>query len=203
MNQLEKLEKWTNAQLDAMYVARSEPSTEDIAAMGGKLSPEGLAEVGGERRAQKLRDIGEKKRREEERETSKWLGARLARGRIIQALDNDDRDAALAIAGSDSELLRFALRYKRGRGRAKGERRPRDLAASERYILDELLGEIALVVDIWKWRWPQKVKARKDTARAIVIRRFIKEQKAGRYDEEELGRKLNSWAKNAARRRAS
>ena len=177
---------------------RTGPSAADIAAIGGKLSAKGLAAVGGQAAARKLH--------QEEIARTEQLGKRFVSEAIANA---SDRKTALILAATpDPTWLRLVTGYKRPPGRAKGEPRPSDLPATERSVLDQLSRQVAWVHQLWQPHG-KKVKAAKDTAQAIVIRRFICLCKGvDTFDDmafaaaaTTLKRKLDTWDSNATRRR--
>jgi hypothetical protein len=104
---------WMNKQLDELY----EPTPDDIWREVQMVNDEAYVKA-----------------------TMTVLGRRLMRRRVVIAAQDRDFNALNRLTADDPELRNLAFRLlarKRGRGRAKGERRPSDLMPVERVVLQD------------------------------------------------------------------
>jgi hypothetical protein len=142
-----KLKEWTIHQLDLLDRAEQE-------ALEASVDPADLI-------------LTEKEMKALERD----INLRLARGRIASAVKENDRARVLRIAGDDPELLRYALRLAltpRGRGRARGEKRPGDISDVRKEVLRYAAADVRRIRTLWTQHFNGRWK-RKEAPTAIAI----------------------------------
>jgi hypothetical protein len=103
----------------------------------------------------------------------KYYTRRLQRGRVIIAAKQRDVHALDRLTANDPALAKLALRVltnRRGRGRQKGEARPRDLSPSEKALLEDALRDLDRIREICVERW-QRWKGTEPIALEIAAER--------------------------------
>jgi hypothetical protein len=180
-------------------------TAEEIARIGGELSPEGVAEVGGEEIARRLRDNWEKALDEMPKAD---LLARLRR-RIEAAVKKNNPLALVQImrrhdypelveSVEQAQKHRAERRAKKTRGRERGDPRSTDYTAWERELYAMAAKDMDLIRQIWKCEYGRTNRGpnNRPTTLDIVIRRYAP------YDDAEcrFRKRLMSWLSNRPRR---
>jgi len=103
----------------------------------------------------------------------KLLGRQLQIGRVIQAAKAKDINALKRLCGDDPQLLKIALWFKRGSGRAKGDPRRSDLPDTVRDLLPDASSEVDDLRNLWKMpmHYGKRNRTMKPTAIEIIARR--------------------------------
>jgi hypothetical protein len=180
------------------FDSTNDTTAAEIALMGGKLTPKGFAEVGGVEKAEQLRAEGIA--RDDYLQDPKEFERHRAREQIIAAIDNNNRNEAARIAGSDYELLCLAATFKRRPGQQK--LRPNDYSDVKRALFDDLWNQVTLLRDLWKRNEIEVVTRQGELTGPKPVAIRIVARRAGKLlDIDDLEQKLTNWDKNISKRR--